>query len=274
MKRIYPWLVVLAGIAGAILRGAQLCYGYNDAGLPEDGYLALPVLTVVVLIACAVLSRMFGEKQEFEPLFQACMLQRLAGIVLGALMIVVGVLGLIDAPDQLAAEISEYYEIQPGIFVTTAIYAQWILCGVAGVAIIVLAAGQNGKPRGSGYAACTVLPMFWAGLTMVMIYHTNSGNPVQSAYLYELLLCVALMAAFYGIAGFFYADRSPARFMMYGGMAVYLGLTAIGGRLYDYVCSGGTSGQVYQQAALGLGVLFLIPVLFSVSDRMSQRQEE
>ena len=71
MKRIYPWLVVLAGIAGAILRGTQLCYGYEKSGLPKDGYLALPVLTAVVLIGCLILSRFYRDARPFETTFYA-----------------------------------------------------------------------------------------------------------------------------------------------------------------------------------------------------------
>lgn len=279
MKRIYPWLIVLAGIAGAILRGAQLCSGYEAiSGLPEDGYLALPVLTAVVLLGCVVLPRFYRETQPFESAFRVSAVQRIAGIVLGLLISASGAAGLLSVSEQLAAEASEFYEqVQPGVLLTAAFYAQWVLCILAGIAVAVTAAGQNGAARGKGYAQCTVVPMFWAGVTMVMIYHANSGNPVQTDFVYELLLCAAVMGTFYGIAGCFFSDGSAARFMMYGGMTVYLGLTAVGGRIYAWLfeTAGGVSAaEQWQQTALGLCTLFVLPLLFSVSHSLCGGQED
>lgn len=276
MKRIYPWLVVLAGIAGAILRGTQLCYGYEKSGLPKDGYLALPVLTAVVLIGCVILSRFYRNARPFETTFYAPAPQRAAGILIGVLTAAVGLGGILSVPEQLEEEISEFYEvIQPGSLIVAATYAQWILCVLTGISIAAIAAGQNGAQRGRVYATCTVVPMFWAGVTMVMIYHANSGNPVQTAFVYELLLCAAVMAAFYGIAGFFYSDGSAARFMMYGGAAVYLGLTAVGGRIDAWLFGAGNVEitAMWQQAALGLCALFVLPLLFSVPSRLGGQEE-
>lgn len=273
MKRIYPWLIVLAGMIGAILRGTQLCYGYEESGLPKDGYWMLPALTIAVLIVCVIGSRVYRESLPFELAFSASVLQRAVGIGCGVLTGAVGVTGVLTVSEQLEEELLLSYGMaQPSTMIGAAYAFQWILCIVTGVAIVYIALGQNGTARGKGYAVCTVLPMFWAGITMIMIYHTNSGNPVRTQFIYELLLCAAVMAGFYAIAGFFYSDGKYARFMMYAGMTGYLGLTVMGGRCYVWLFGSnqGNLAEGWQQEALGLCALFLLMQLFSLSSRQQK----
>ncbi len=250
MKRnwLYMILVLLAGAGGAALRGMSLLYGYEDTGLPVRGYFqatALIVLTVVVVVGFSLISRVMfaGERERsFEQLFcgmsaGASVLGILCGVGLTALSAV----GLLSVPAQMLEQSNEYVSV--GVVTMAAMALVWVLGIVAGVSMALLANGQRRTGEATrALGVFATLPMFWCCLDLIMIYHENSGNPVTSDYSYLLLLVIAVMTAFYSMAGFLFAARGSAtRFFAASGIGVYLACTHVGGELIRAELSGGVT---------------------------------
>ena len=96
----YLFLVLIAGVCGAVLRGMSLLYGYEgESGLPVAGYVpatALLVLTVGFVIVSAVLCRTWygGQEYAYEQLFSHCSgVSRALCMLLGIGMAVVSEIG-------------------------------------------------------------------------------------------------------------------------------------------------------------------------------------
>lgn len=238
MKRNgYLLFVLAAGIIGAVLRGLSITKGLDwDYGLPVRGYapsLLLKLLCVAAAVLAVVLARRLFPKQDKETyeaaLGQSSFSARLICMVCGIAMTVVGAAALVNVGSMTAEQTNEWHAFGRAAF--AALIAQWALCAASGLALAMFAWRQDGRAATKGQGVLVVLPMFWACLDLIMTYHENSSNPVMADYAYELLLAIALMAAFYTMAGFFFATPSAGRTAVAAGLAVVLTLVVDGGFL-------------------------------------------
>ena len=243
MKRsVYILFVAAAGLIGAVLRGMSIVGGMD----PETGLavstgpgLALIVLCIASLVIAVLLSRRCfgGMKTDYEALLgHISPKARLLCMICGAALAVTGAAALLNTGAMVAEQTSEY---QPfGLVPLAAMIAQWILCIASGVTMALFARKQDGHAATARQGILIAVPMFWASLTLIMTYHENSSNPVMMDYAYELLMVIALLAAFYYIAGLFFADCKPVRVALFAGLAVILVLTCVGGLLIASVVNG------------------------------------
>lgn len=234
-RRSYLLYVVIAGICGALLRGLSLSQGFEeDSGLPNGSPLngAVIVLCIAVAVMLAVQSRRLfsvGNGKAYEDLFShSAPMERGLGMLCGVLVCATGVLGLVTLGTQVEEQVNALVETVSSL-VYIAMVAMWLLTILAGISILVLVRNQREENMTAGKARVTVFPMFWACLNLVMAYHENSSSPVPQSYAYELLLSVAIMAAFYFLACFFYAECPLSKFMATSGIAVFLTLVCAGG---------------------------------------------
>lgn len=235
----YLFLVLIAGLCGAVLRGMTLLYGYDsESGLPVAGYVpaaALLGLTVVLAVAAVVQCRKWfgGQEYAYEQLFSNLSgASRVLCTLFGMGMAVVSVLGLIFLPGQLLEESTIMGDqlIAPSMIIVVATAVAWALGLITGICLLLLAMG-SGKPVSKKTGFYTTVPMFWGCLDLIMVYHDNSANPVLSDYTYQLVLIVAVMLAFYSMSGFVFSQGCAPRFYASAGVAVYLAITNAGGLL-------------------------------------------
>lgn len=252
MKRnwMYLILIVLAGAAGAVLRGSSLLYGCEpETGLPVPGYLpatALIVLTVCTIVLFAVLSRMWFGKVDgcrFEQLFSG--MGKMAGVLcaIAAIgMILFSALSVLQLPEHLLEQTVDLNGslMYPSALIAAAVAVLWVLALCSGISLLLAAAAQlRGAEVNRRTGIYFTVPMFWCCLDLIMLYHENSGNPVTSQYSYALLLVIAVMTAFYSIGGFLFAAKgSAARFSASVGVALYLACVHVGGTAASCLMSG------------------------------------
>ena len=269
MKRnwMYLILIVLAGAAGAILRGRSLLYGCEpETGLPVSGYLpatALAVLTVCVIVLFAVLGRMwFGNADgcAFEQLFIG--MGKIAGVLcaIAAIgMILFSGFSIAQMPAHLIEQTVDLNGsvVYPSTLIVVAVAVLWVLALCSGISLLLAAVAQlRGAAVSRQMGLYFTIPMFWCCLDLIMLYHENSGNPITSEYSYALLLVIAVMTAFYSIGSFlFSAKGSAARFFASAGVVLYLACTQIGGTAAWCVLSeGGFYTQVGVTGTMRLAV--------------------
>lgn len=244
MKRsVYILFAAAAGLIGAVLRGMSIVSGIDpETGLAASGNgpgLALIVVCLAALVIAVLLSRRcFGGMQtDYEALLGYISSKaRLLCTLCGAGLAVTGAAALLNIGGMVAEQTSEY---QPfGLVPLAALIAQWILCLMSGVTMVLFARKQDGHAATARQGILIAVPMFWASLTLIMTYHENSSNPVMMDYAYELLMVIALLAAFYYIAGLFFAECKPVRVALFAALSVILTLTCTGGFLIASVVNG------------------------------------
>ena len=244
MKRsVYILFVAAAGLIGAALRGMSIVTGVDpETGLAASGNgpgLALIAVCIAATIAAVVLSRCcFGSAEtSYEAVMGTISSKaRLLCTLCGAALAVIGAAALLNIGGMVAEQTSEY---QPfGLVPLAALIVQWILCVVSGVTMALFSRKQDGREATAKQGILIAVPMFWASLTLIMTYHENSSNPVMMDYAYELLLVIAILAAFYYIAGLFFAACRPARIALFVGLSVILTMTCVGGLVIASVVDG------------------------------------
>lgn len=244
MKRIlYLIWIVVAGLAGAALRGMILLQGYEaDSGLPVEGYrpaVVLMGLTIAVAVT-AILTGRIGFRNRntwsFEQMYgHMPLLLRLVCMLCGFGAAGICAWGIVSLPDQLAEQAAVYGDqiLLPGPLIVAAITATWILGILSGLGMLLLACRQGSQSATRLTGLCCTLVIFWCCLDLIMVYHENSGNPVLSDYSYLLLMMIAVMAAFHSMGTYLYrSSGSGTRWIATAGIAVYLVLINAGGAIW------------------------------------------
>ena len=268
MKRnIYILIIILSGIFGAVMRGMSITGGLDaQSGLPVSGdmpSLILKILCVAVLIISIVMCRAIwkkGENERYEDYMGS--IGKAAGTInkiLGGAAAVIGAYGLITVPKMIAEQTDEYRTVNS--VTSAAIAAQWILLIITGIMLALFAANQNGKEATKRQGIRVTVPMFWACLNLIMTYHENSANPVMQDYVYELLLSAVIMAAFYAIAGMFFAEPKIRIAAIFEGLAVFLMLTCTGGAIIAGLINPAMVGLVFMAPQLDICRLAAYAVL-------------
>ncbi len=242
MKRNhYVLMIVLAGVAGAVLRGLSIVQGLEEGtGLPVSGSvpsLVLKLLCAAVLLAAVFLTRKIwksGKDTSYEmAIGDIGNAARKINRVLGAALVGVGVCGLCRMPSMIAERTPDldYAEISQGLGIPSiaAMAALWLLLVLSGSLLQSFTLRQDGRKGSKAQGMKVLAPMFWACLNLILTYHENSANPVMSDYAYELLLSVAIMAAFYAIACLFFSEPRIWLIALFAGLSVFLGITVVGG---------------------------------------------
>lgn len=227
IKAYVPVFVALIALAGAILRGLNLIYGYEPVtNLPVRGDMAatgLIVLSVLAVLALLVWGRPFRADRgiQFEDAFSGGGTPfKMISVLCGLFMCAAGALGLYvtvsgDPAVPLAANLSQL--------------PLWLLAIFTGACFVGIAAGLGRGSITEGVALLTIIPMFWACFDLIITFKDNGASPFVGLYGVELLAATLLSYAFYVLAGFLYGVGKPAQFIFSAGLAVFFCLTCVGG---------------------------------------------
>ncbi|WP_143436136.1 hypothetical protein [Intestinibacillus massiliensis] len=242
-KRMIPLAAAAAGVLGAVLRGLNLHTGYEEGTcLPIPGNLPqilLIALSVVVAIGMLAWSRAFAPQRgvSFERTF-GCrttgykMLAAVTGLAMG----VAGAAGLFTLvtggiQSGFSSEGKQLLDFIP-------LVPLWLLAILTMVSFIMTASAQSRGSINEGGAFFTIIPMFWACFDLIITFKDNGASPFVSLYAFELFAAIALVFAFYAIAGFLYSTSNPARFVFTAAVGVFFSFTCVGGYLVCWLLGG------------------------------------
>ncbi len=280
LKRYIPVFAALSGVVGAVLRGLNLRSGYEvGTGLPIAGnapQTALVVLSVAVAVLFFLASHGFVGRRgaSFEDAF-ACAstgyktVAVLCGLAMGAAG--AGGLYLLATGADTAAQ-SLLEPQTPTLSAMLPLIPLWLLALLSMAAFIVLASVQAQGTMTEKRAAFTLVPMFWACFDLIITFKDNGASPFVSLYAFELFAAIALVFAFYSIAGFLYARSNPARFVFTASLGVFFSFTCVGGYLVYALLGGGaivlTAEAVLRYLCFGAASVYLLANLALVSRRL------
>lgn len=263
LKSYIPALAALAGVVGAVLRGLNLHTGYEEGTcLPIPGnapQTALIALSIVAVIAFLALSRLF-RKQAGAPFERAfgcgSALYKTVAVCAGLVMCAAGVYGLyLLITNRGGAQDGTLAGLLPLI-------PLWVLAILTMVSFVVLASAQAHGSITEGRAVFSVIPMFWACFDLIITFKDNGASPFVSLYAFELFAAIALVFAFYAVAGFFYARSNPARFVFAASLGVFFSWTCVGGYLVCGLLGGTpvvlTTEAVLRYACFGAASVYLL----------------
>ncbi|MGE4549510.1 MAG: hypothetical protein AB7C89_08185 [Intestinibacillus sp.] len=242
-KRLIPPATAAAGVLGAILRGYNLHTGYEEGTcLPIPGNLPqilLIALSLVVVVGLLLWSRSFASQRgaSFEQAF-GCrstgykMLAVITALAMGG----AGAFGLLSllmggGTAALSVEGSRLMDLIPLI-------PLWLLAILTMVSFIATATAQSRGLISESAAVFTIIPMFWACFDLIITFKDNGASPFVSLYAVELFAAIALVFAFYAIAGFLYSTGNPARFVFTASVGVFFSFTCVGGYLVCWLLGG------------------------------------
>lgn len=243
-KRFIPFAAIAAGVVGAVLRGLNLHAGYEASSLlpipgnrPQQFLIAL---SIVAVLGMFIWSRAFRAARgaSFEDAFLCPhtgykMLAVLCGGVIG----VSGIVGLVSiVMDGLPS--SDALPVGQRLIDLLPLVPLWILAVLTMVSFIVTASAQS-KTMTERRAIFTIIPMFWACFDLIITFKDNSASPFVSLYVFELFAAIALVFAFYTMAGFLYSTSNPARFVFTSAISIFFCFTCVGGYLVCWLLGGG-----------------------------------
>lgn len=232
-----PLLAVVAGVLGAVLRGMNLNTGYEPGtclpipgNLPQTLLIALSVLAVVLFL---LVGRMFRPARGALYLTTfGCQssLYKTVAVVSGVAMGAAGVAGMYRVLTGATSTFDALGNANP-FAVLVPLVPLWLLAILSTASFIVLASAQARGQLSEKRALLSIIPMFWACFDLIITFKDNGASPFVSLYAFELFAAIALVFAFYTLAGFFYAKSNPGRFVAFASLAVFFCLTCVGGYL-------------------------------------------
>lgn len=247
-KALYPFLALVFGVAGYILRARQL----TEAVDPDTGLLllhhpatyALIGLTagaaLVLLILCLSVA---NEAQNWYAAFHADTLLPQLFSYAGALgfgisTLLIGYLLYVSGLPQslLAMPFQSFF----GLLMLFACISAFFITV------------RNGDSGNTSLAP--LFPGFTCCVWLVLTYHSNASNPAVLTFVWQLLAVICACLAWYYTAGFAFQHPHPRRTAFFSLMTVTLCVTAIADRteLYQQVLLAATALWF-----LGRSVLFL-----------------
>lgn len=272
--RTLPFVVGLAGLAGAAMRGLNLHTGYEPGtSLPIPGnspQTALIILSSVLLVGLFLGTRRLKREQgmPFETAFGCAQtLYKICAVLAGLIMGASGVAGLYLLLSGQSGE-QALGDLLPQI-------PLWGLAVASMLSFIVLASGQAGRRLSEGMAFFSIFPMFWACFDLIITFKDNGASPFVSLYAFELFAAIALMFAFYSMAGFLYAPGNPARFTFSASLAVFFSVTCVGGYLVYFLLGGGPVSldlsAKLRYACFGAAAIYLFANLCIISRALTYK---
>ena len=270
LKRYIPVFAALAGVVGAMLRGLNLHSGYEDGtGLPIPGnapQTALIVLSVVMVALFYVLGHGFCRQRgaSFEDTFGcSSTAYKTIAVLCGLAMGAAGAGGLYLLVTGTGTMTQNALEPQSSVLSTVLpLIPLWLLALLSMVAFILVASVQARGTMTESHAALTLVPMFWACFDLIITFKDNGASPFVSLYAFELFAAIALVFAFYSIAGFLYARSNPARFVFATSLGVFFSWTCVGGYLVYGLLGGGavtlTIEAVLRYVCFGAASVYLL----------------
>lgn len=258
LKAFTPFVVGLAALAGAVLRGLNLLHGYEQGtclpvhGDPgETGLIVLTAAAALFLLFAAVKFRK-NRGMAFETAFSGGdTIFKMLSVIAGLVMLAAGAFGLyltVSGNTVPAADPEAIVMVQPSPLSNLPMIPLWILAMLTGGCFIGIAAALSRKTITESTAALTIVPMFWACFDLIITFKDNGASPFVGLYGFELLAAIFLTYAFYSLAGFLYSTASPSRFVFSAGLAAILCVACVGGA--GIALAAGTSAVTFTMTTL------------------------
>lgn len=269
--RYIPIFAALAGICGAVLRGANLRTGYElGTRLPIAGNLPQTLLIILsILVFAALLLWTQPLKSRTGTLFldafgcKDCTPYKALAALTAFVMGIAGIAGIYT----LVTQPTE------GLAASLPMIPLWILAVLSMFSFIITASTQTHGVTTENRAIFAIIPMFWACFDLIITFRDNSASPFVSLYAFELLAAIFLMFAFYSFAGFLFSNGNPMRFALTSGAAVYLCFTCVGGYLISSIMGGSPATLTFEAMlrylCFGASAVFLLANLLICTQRVS-----
>ncbi|MGM9612066.1 MAG: hypothetical protein ACI3XZ_01035 [Butyricicoccus sp.] len=241
LKAFTPFVVGLAALAGAVLRGLNLLHGYEQGtclpmhGDPgETGLIVLTAAAALFLLFAAIQFRK-NRGMAFETAFSGGdTIFKMLSVIAGLVMLAAGAFGLyltVSGNTAPLAHPEAILMVQPSPLSNLPMIPLWILAMLTGGCFIGIATALSRKTITESTAALTIVPMFWACFDLIITFKDNGASPFVGLYGFELLAAIFLTYAFYSLAGFLYSTASPSRFVFSAGLAAILCTACVGGAI-------------------------------------------
>lgn len=236
---IVPAVALAGGAAGFALRRWELATAFEPM---EGGFrLAIPgavsslvlaglsaAMAIVLLLLCRGKHSAFpgGYDQAFSA--EGSVPYVSAKVLSGFLALAAAALNLLDLPAayQAAVVLSRVNHRNPILAVLPrGILA--LLC--VGTCFAAVAAGQNSyRARGRGKrGGALLMPAYMGCAWLTSAYYPRASDPVVLDYVYELFAVVAVLLAFYFIAGFSFARGRSFCAALFSALGIYFSLVTL-----------------------------------------------
>ncbi len=242
MKKIlYPFLALLLGAAGYLLRTRQLATAIApETGLPVFNHpltYAAIGLTVGSALLLLILSLFVdNEAQNWYAAFHAATpLPRLFSF-LAALGFAVSTAFVFQS--LLTSGFPKNLLAQPFL----SFFGLLMIFGCLATFILTLHNGDNGI-----CSLATLLPGFTCCVWLVLTYHSNASNPAVLSFVWQLLAVISACMAWYHMASFAFQNPHPRRTTFFCLMTMVLCITALADR-----------AELYQQVLLASTALWFL----------------
>lgn len=217
--QVTTFLLLLAGIAGAVLRGFELRFAFDPVtGLAERFHpftislLALSAAVFVLLIIYMATHRMttqFGYDQAFEA-------RGAGGAVLPVAAAAALAVSALFAFRQYIDKTSDFGILAFGILAALAVWS-----------VLRVSVGVASKNMPKSANIMIIIPIFWACFWLIVIFQKNAADPVIFDYIYMMLASIATTLFIYSSAGYAFGRGSAFKTRLFSGCAVYFSMVAL-----------------------------------------------
>lgn len=235
-KQILPALAAILGLAGGVLHGLDLAYGYDAADLPTGApwLTALYILCVVSAVICITIAAGYPKTSNKYTAFETYLTgggdwHKTIAVLCAAIFGLCGLIGLYyTATHVFALPLFERVTLIP-------LYLLAILSSLAFVRLGGCAARGTIDEQTAGLI---FIPIFWSALDLVSTFKANGSTPMEGRFVFELLAAGSLLCALHAYARFLYATPRPRVFAVLGALGVVYGLTGGIGTLLCWILGG------------------------------------
>lgn len=233
MKKYFlPGLAAAGGLAGFALRAWQLSAAADPAsGIFRSGH---PATLALVLLSAAMallfLLLVWHASCPEEGVFFCPSSFYMALMAAGGLLLLAA--GGLELTQTLAA----YQDLRAAALPEEPVPfpVLEVLCGVlclpAGAGLLVFGRASYRGQDSTGRLLSSLAPGYLALALLIRYYVAHSSDPLLLRYSWSLLGWVSTLAALYAVASCCYRKPAPRAVLFFGGMAVFLQLTALADR--------------------------------------------
>lgn len=223
-KKAFPAVAVLLGVAGGVLHGLDLLYGYDMADMPTGApwLTALYVLSAVAIAVCIGAAFTYRKTSDRYQAFEAYLTgggdqHKTVAVLCAALFVLFGLAGLYHTVTHL---------MELPMFDRITLIPLYLLALVSGLTFVRLGAGAAQGTITEENANLIFVPIAWAGLDLVNTFKENGNVPMEGKFVFELLAAASLLCALHAYARFLFSTPRPRLLAGFAGLGTAFGLIA------------------------------------------------
>lgn len=233
LKKVFPVLTLVLGLAGGALHGLDLAKGYDTAGLPAGTpwFKLLSILAVAAVLLCIICARQYRQTSDKYQAFEAYLCgggdaHKMAAVLCAAVFALCGLFGLYTTAVHL---------IDLSMFERVTLIPLYLLALLSCLAFVRVGSHAAAGIASEQSANLVFVPAFWAALDMVNTFKVNGSTPLEGQFMFELLAAMSLLCALNAYARFLFALPRPRLLAGFAGLGVVFGLTSGAGSLMAWL---------------------------------------